>query len=70
MSYDGIFGLAGGRSNPFSICAQNNGNGHFADLHLDQFNPQSPNLGEIMTFDEAKYSCSLPALPAVPVPTF
>ena len=70
VSYDGILGLAAGQSNPFSICAQNNGNGHFADLHLDQFNAQSPNLGEIMTFDEGKYSCSLAALPAVPVPTF
>jgi parallel beta-helix repeat protein len=70
VSYDGILGLAGGTPNPFQICAQNNGNGHFADLHLDQFDANSPNLGEIMTFDESKYSCSLPALPAVPVPTF
>jgi len=70
VSYDGILGLAAGQSNPFQICAQNNGSGHFADLHLDQFDAQNPNLGEIMTFDEAKYSCTLPALPAVPVPTF
>jgi hypothetical protein len=70
VSYDGILGLAGGQSNPFQICAQTNGSGHFADLHLDQFNAQAPNLGEIMTFDEAKYDCTLPALPAVPVPTF
>jgi parallel beta-helix repeat protein len=70
VSYDGILGLAAGQSNPFQICAQNNGTGHFADLHLDQFDAQNPNLGEIMTFDEAKYSCTLPALPAVPVPTF
>jgi parallel beta-helix repeat protein len=70
VSYDGILGLAGGQSNPFQICAQNNGSGHFADLHLDQFDAQNPNLGEIMTFDEQKYSCTLPALPAVPVPTF
>ncbi len=70
VSYDGILGLAAGQSNPFQICAQNNGSGHFADLHLDQFDAQNPNLGEIMTFDEQKYSCALPALPAVPVPTF
>ncbi len=73
VSYDGILGLAAGQSNPFQICSRNNGSGHFADLHLDQFDAQNPNLGEIMTFDEDKYvgsGCTLPALPAVPVPTF
>ena len=69
--YDGILGL-GGTGNPFSICSKNNGSGHFADMHLQQFTPQSPNLNAILTFDEAAFSCTPSGfpLPAVPVPTF
>ena len=65
--YDGILGL-GGSGNPFQICAKTNGSGHFANMHLDQFDAQAPNLNEILTFDESAYGCTLPALPAVPVP--
>jgi len=67
VTYDGIFPL-GGTGNPFQICAQNNGSGHFANMHLDQFDAQAPNLDQILTFDESAFNCSLPALPAVPVP--
>jgi len=76
VSYDGILPLGTNQPNPLQICAQNNGTGHFADLHLDQWQAaqagsQTPvPLGDFLTFDEAKYSCTLPALPAVPVPTF
>lgn len=71
VTYDGVLSpLAGSTPNPYQICAKNNGSGHFADMHLDQFDPQAPNLGDILTFDESKYDCQLPALPAVPVPTF
>ena len=77
VSYDGILSpLAAGQSNPYQICAKNNGSGHFADLHLDQWQQaqagsQTPvPLGDFLTFDEQKYDCQLTALPAVPVPTF
>jgi len=64
--YDGILGL-GGSGNPFQICAQRNGSGHFGNVHLDQV-AGGANLNEVATFDEAIYGCSLPALPPVPVP--
>ena len=69
--YDGILGLAG-TGNPFSICSKNNGSGHFANMHLQDFDPQNPNLNQILTFDEAVFDCTPPGfpLPAVPVPTF
>ncbi|HTS80915.1 MAG TPA: parallel beta-helix domain-containing protein [Myxococcaceae bacterium] len=65
--YDGVLGL-GTPPNPYMICSHNNGSGHFADMHLDHFDAQNPNLNSILTFDEAAFDCTLPALPAVPVP--
>jgi parallel beta-helix repeat protein len=63
--YDGILNPFGAPPNPGQICAQNNGSGHFANMHLDHFDAQAPNLYSILTFDEAAFNCSLPALPAV-----
>lgn len=67
VSYDGIWPL-GGTGNPYQICSKNNGSGHFANLHLDQINPPTVLLNQTYTFDEAAFDCTLPALPAVPVP--
>jgi len=69
VAFDGIIGIGSG-STP--ICATNNGTEtfNFANLHLDQFTPQTPNLNAILEFDQAQFACSLPALSPVPVPTF
>jgi parallel beta-helix repeat protein len=67
--YDGILSPISAPPNPYMICAQNNGSGHFANMHLDQVDPNDPHLNE--TLDEtntAAFSCTLPALPAVTVP--
>jgi parallel beta-helix repeat protein len=64
--WDGILGLAS-PPNPFKICAQNNGSGHFANMHLEQV-ALGANLNDVLTFDEPAFDCSLPALPAVTVP--
>ena len=63
--YDGILNPFGAPPNPGQICAQNNGSGHFANMHLSDFDAQAPNLYSILTFDEAAFNCTLPALPAV-----
>jgi parallel beta-helix repeat protein len=70
VSYDGVLGL-GASGNAYSVCAKTNGNGHFANMHFDQVEGGA-NLGDVLTFDEAAYSCvpnGFP-LPAVPVPAF
>lgn len=70
VSYDGVLGL-GASGNAYSVCAQNNGSGHFANMHFDQVEGGA-NLGDVLTYDEAAYSC-VPSgfpLPAVPVPAF
>jgi parallel beta-helix repeat protein len=65
--YDGILSPLAGTGNPYQICAKYNGSGHFGNVHLDQIAGGGvPN--EVATFDEAVYDCTLPALPAVPVP--
>jgi parallel beta-helix repeat protein len=63
--YDGILNPFGTPPNPSHICSKNNGSGHFANMHLDQFDPQAPNLNSILTFDEPAFDCTLPALPPV-----
>lgn len=52
-------------NNPMFICAQNNGNVDFANLHFDKLNSAGTNLTAVMTTDATPYACSLPPLPAV-----
>jgi parallel beta-helix repeat protein len=70
VSYDGVLGL-GQSGNANVICSTNNGTGHFANMHLDQV-LAGANLGDVLTFDEAAYTCTPPGFPLqpVPVPTF
>jgi parallel beta-helix repeat protein len=67
VSFDGIVGPGSG-THP--ICTSTNGTETFnvADLHLDQFDSNAPNLPAILEFDKPDYACTLPALPPVPVP--
>jgi len=69
VAFDGIIGLGSG---PTPICAKNNGTEtfNFGNMHLDQFDPQAPNLNAILEFDQAEFACTLTPLTPVPVPTF
>ncbi|HET9156722.1 MAG TPA: parallel beta-helix domain-containing protein [Myxococcaceae bacterium] len=73
VSWDGIL-LVNTGDNPYSICAHDNGTGHFADLHLADWQqaqtggPQP--LGNFLSFDGSAFNCTLPALPAVTLPSF
>ena len=69
--YDGV-PEATVAANTYVICSNGNGSGHFAILHLQLFDPQNPNLNQLLTFDNPTYDCTPTGfpLPAVPVPTF
>ena len=75
VSWDGVIALGSG-TNPYNICAHDNGSGHFADLHFQQWSaaqagsPTPVPLGDFLTFDESAFACTLPALPAVTLPAF
>ena len=66
--YDGIL-LGDSDTNPAQICSTQSGAGNFANLHLDQIVVPTKMLnGTYKFFDSTPFNCTLPALPAVPVP--
>jgi len=75
VSWDGVIAIGSG-ANPYDICAHDNGSGHFANLHFQQWqaaqagSPTPVPLGNFLTFDESAFGCTLPALPAVTLPAF
>jgi hypothetical protein len=75
VSWDGVIALGSG-TNPYDICAHDNGSGHFANLHFQQWqaaqagSPTPVPLGNFLTFDDRRSACTLPALPAVTLPAF
>jgi parallel beta-helix repeat protein len=66
--YDGILSPLAVGENPYMICSQANGSGHFADLHLDQVDPSNPNLSTTLKTDPTAFDCTGTVLPPVTVP--
>jgi parallel beta-helix repeat protein len=66
--YDGILSPFAVGENPYMICSQANGSGHFADLHLDQVDPMNPNLSATLKTDPTAFDCTGTVLPPVTVP--
>jgi parallel beta-helix repeat protein len=59
--YDGIHDPAKRRgANPHQLCIRGNVAASFANLHLDEYDYDRPNLAAIMTFDAAPHDCALP----------
>ena len=62
--YDGIRDPAkGDTANSMELCVRANGTSDFANLHLDQFDPDAPDFS-VFTYDATPHDCALPAVPA------